>query len=222
MERLKQLVSAQLQKTGLNPFEAALKGGFERSFINDILIDKKKSVGAKNVSNLAYALGVEADEIFEAMGVRPPSNARTFVEPGQLIAPTGRDFPVYSAAEGGPGELIRTVDPVDWIPRPDPVRHVKNAYGQIVVGTSMEPEYEAGDTALVNPMLPLLNNVTCIFYTENPQGEARATIKRLLRASDTTWFVRQWNPPPGGKAEFTLNRREWAIAHRVFGKHTRP
>jgi len=223
MERLKELVRAQLAKTGRNPFEAAAMGGFERSFVNDILIDKKKSVGAKNVSALAYALDVDPDLVYEAMGVkaRPASANSPIIEKRDLVTDTGRDFPVYSAAEGGPGELIRTSDPVDWIPRPAPVQHVKTAYGQLVVGTSMEPEYEAGDTALVNPLLPLINGVTCIFYHEDSEGQARATIKRLLRASTTTWHVRQWNPPPGMKTEFTLDRREWAIAHRVFGKHTR-
>lgn len=223
MERLAELVQAQLAKTGQNAFQAAAKGGFERSFVNDIVIGKKKSVGPKNVGPLAFALGCEPDDIYAAMGVmaRPTGPSAPPIDGRDLVTDSGRDFPVYSAAEGGPGELIRTSDPVDWIPRPSPVRHVKTAYGQLVVGTSMEPEYEAGDTALVNPLLPLINGVTCIFYHEGADGQARATIKRLLRSNQTTWFVRQWNPPPGAKQDFTLDRREWAIAHRVFGKHTR-
>ncbi len=223
MGSLKEFVQTHLARTQRNPFEAAAIGGLERSFVNDILIEKKRTVSAKYAASLAMALGVEADEVFAAMGVktRLASAVTPIVEGRDLVTNTGRDFPVYSAAEGGPGELIRTSDPVDWIPRPAPVQHVKTAYGQLVVGTSMEPEYEAGDTALVNPLLPLINGVTCIFYHEDSEGQARATIKRLLRASTTTWHVRQWNPPPGMKTEFTLDRREWAIAHRVFGKHTR-
>lgn len=224
MERLADFVRERLDKTGQNAFQAARRGGLERSFVNDILNAKKNSVGPKYIGQLAFALDCEPQAIYEAMGItaRPTSPAAPIIDGSLLVANTGRDFPVYSAAEGGPGELIRTSDPIDWIPRPAPVQHVKTAYGQLVVGTSMEPEYEAGDTALVNPLMPLINDVTCIFYHVSSDGQARATIKRLLRSNQTTWFVRQWNPPQGMSRDFTLDRREWAIAHRVFGKHTRP
>src|SRR3954464_2809384 len=33
----------------------------------------------------------------------------------------GRDLAVYASAEGGPGEIIRSTDPIDFIPRPAPV-----------------------------------------------------------------------------------------------------
>lgn len=127
-----------------------------------------------------------------------------------------RDFPIYSAAEGGPGEIIRSPEPVDWVPRPAPVANVKNAYGLHIVGESMAPEFEPGDVALINPALPLIGNTTCIFYAER-DGEARATVKRLRRASSDKWLVQQWNPPK----DFTLSRKEWGICHRALGKYYR-
>lgn len=126
------------------------------------------------------------------------------------------DFPIYASAEGGPGEIIRSPDPVDWQPRPQPLAHVRNAYGLYVVGDSMAPEYRPGDIALINPNLPIIGDEVYIFYAEK-DGEARATIKHLRRASVDKWLVSQHNKP----RDFELNKREWQWAHRVIGKYSR-
>lgn len=124
------------------------------------------------------------------------------------------DLPVQVAAEGGPGEIIVSSDPVDYVQRPAPLANVRRAYGLIIVGQSMVPAYEPGDTALINPNLPTLGGHTYVFYAVRP-GEDRATIKWLVRASAEHWHVQQWNP----KRQFKLSRREWAIAHRVVGRY---
>lgn len=137
---------------------------------------------------------------------------------GETLMMPGRDFPIYASVEGGAGEIIRSTDPVDWHPRPAQVAHVKNAYGLFVVGESMAPEFDPGDIALVNPILPAIAGKPCIFYSEK-DGEARATIKRYQRATADKWHVFQHNPPRGGTHEFTLSRKEWSICHRVLGKY---
>lgn len=133
----------------------------------------------------------------------------------------GHDFPIYASAEGGPGEIIRSTEPVDWAPRPYPLERVRDAYGLLITGDSMWPEYQAGETALVDPHLPLIGDAVYIFYTERPDGEARATIKKLRKHTPELWHVSQWNPPAGGKTDFTLSRKEWGICHRVLGKYSR-
>lgn len=131
-----------------------------------------------------------------------------------------QDFPIHASAEGGPGQIIVSSDAVDWVPRPAPLAHVPGSYGLLVSGTSMEPEYRPGDTALVNPHLPIIGDEVYIFYAER-HGEGRATIKHLRRQAPDAWHVSQWNPPDGGKKDFTLPRREWQWAHRVLGKYSR-
>lgn len=131
-----------------------------------------------------------------------------------------KDLPVHTSVQGGQGEMIVSTDPVDWVLRPAPLAKVARGYGLIVVGESMEPEFEAGDIALIHPHLPPVGGATCVFYAER-DGEARATIKRLLRVSERFWHVRQWNPPRGEKADFTLPRSEWAKCHRVVGKYSK-
>lgn len=184
-------------------------------------IENGTTRSTKFLPRIALALDVPPGALDSDWGeVSAPAKSKIVPVENPMARDIARDFPVYSAAMGGPGEIIRSTDPVDWIPRPAPVQHVRQAYGQIVVGTSMFPEFDEGDTALVNPQLPPLPGTTCIFYHE-ADGEARATIKRLIRIGSDAWHVRQWNPPEGESAEFQLDRRQWAIVHRVFGKHTR-
>jgi len=130
------------------------------------------------------------------------------------------DFKVYASAEGGPGEIVRSSDPVDFIPRPTHLVHVKDAYGLLVTGDSMWPEYKSGQMAIVEPSLAVIPDEVYIFYAER-DGEARATIKHLRRATGDRWLVTQHNPPEGGARDFSLSRKEWSIAHRVTGKYAR-
>lgn len=130
------------------------------------------------------------------------------------------NFPIYASAEGGPGQIIRSSDPIDFQPRPTMLEKVVRAYGLIVTGDSMDPEYRSGDTALVNPHLPPISGEVFIFYAEQ-DGEARATIKQLRKATADKWLVSQHNPPDGMSKDFTLSRKEWGIAHRVVGKYSR-
>jgi len=131
-----------------------------------------------------------------------------------------RDLPVFASAQGGEGQIIVSPDPMEIIPRPSPVAGVREAYAVYITGESMIPEFEPGDLAIVNPHLPPIAGVTCIFYGETG-GTAHATIKRLRRQTPDAWHVRQWNPPAGMKEDFTLRRAEWPICHRTVGKHSR-
>jgi phage repressor protein C with HTH and peptisase S24 domain len=129
-----------------------------------------------------------------------------------------RDFAIYSAAEGGPGEVIRSEEPVDWWPRPIEVAQVKGAYGMYIVGESMEPEFEPGQVAVINPNLPLIAGKSYIFYAETDAGVVRATVKRLRKQTEDAWHVKQHNPPAGMKNDFTLSRKLWRVAHRIVGR----
>lgn len=67
MPGLKDFVETRLAQLGRNPFEAARKGGLERSFVNDILIEKKRSVQGANLVKLAAALDCDAADIVASM-----------------------------------------------------------------------------------------------------------------------------------------------------------
>lgn len=149
--------------------------------------------------------------------IAQPNGPKTLI-PEREFRGDVEDLPIHVATEGGPGEIIVSTDPISWVLRPTPLANVTGAYGIIVVGESMVPEFEPGDVALLNPHLPALAGHPYVFYAEG-DGETRATIKRLVRVANSFWHVRQWNPPRGQKAEFTLSRKEWGKAHRVVSKN---
>lgn len=174
-------------------------------------IEREEVANSRFLPRIAGALRVSLSELDESYA--------TTAEPVRPLLPlvtqigADRDFPIYTAAEGGPGEIIRSAEPVDWWPRPIEVLRVKGAYGMYVVGESMVPDFEPGQVAVINPHKPLVADKPYIFYAEKA-GEPRATIKRLRRATGDTWHVKQFNP----ERDFTLSRGLWTIAHRVVGR----
>lgn len=234
-----ELVRAAREAAALSQAELAERVGAKQQ-----TIDKIES-GQTKFSRFFEAIERELNIAIPRGQTAPPQAENTLPRPGpglrlaqppdvsnvgfhSKMMPTGspvyagetRDFPIYSAAEGGKGILILTPEPVEWDRRPAPVAGVRAAYGIIVVGESMAPEFEPGDVALVNPTLPPRPNVTCVFYSEPPEGgSASATIKRLVRVTSDHWIVRQFNPEPGEKADFQLSRRDWAYCHRVIGRY---
>jgi len=169
---------------------------------------------SKYLARIASELALNIDDLDpDAEKRRSPQN-----EPVPIDQLLGRpsDFPIYAAAEGGPGEIIIGSDPVDWQPRPQRLAKVRDAYGLYIIGESMVPEYRPGDIALVNPTLPPIGGEVYIFYAERA-GEARATIKHLRRATSDKWLISQHNKA----RDFELLRKEWQWAHRVIGKYSR-
>jgi phage repressor protein C with HTH and peptisase S24 domain len=145
------------------------------------------------------------------------------VAPAAGMAPVGdpygpRDFRIFTAAEGGAGEIIRSAEPVDWWPRPIEVQQVKGAYGMYIVGESMVPEFRPGNVAVINPHLPHVADKPYIFYAETESGVVRATVKLLRKQTGDAWHVTQHNPPPGHKHDFTLPKKLWREAHRIVGR----
>ena len=130
-----------------------------------------------------------------------------------------RDLPVFSAVEGGPGEMVVSTDPIEWVQRPWFLREVKEGYAVVVTGESMVPVYEPGDIVIVNPRLPAIPNKNAIFVGGEDRGEFVATVKRLTRSTTSDWHVRQHNPPEGGRNDFTLAKADWPKALRIVGKY---
>jgi phage repressor protein C with HTH and peptisase S24 domain len=200
---------------GLSQAQLAKAAGVSQQLVTAIETGATRTT--KYLLRLAQALDVPPGRI------DPDWQDLEFVDssavPGSTVS-SSRELPIHSSAEAGGGFITVTPHAVDSMPRLSPVAQTRSAYGVIVTGESMVPEFEPGDIALVNPHLPVIPETTCIFYRVR-KDETGATIKRLRRVSDDTWYLRQWNPPARAKADFTLARKEWRIAHRVVGKYSR-
>src|SRR5712692_8359456 len=197
----------------LSQLDLARMAGVSQQLIAAIETGRTRST--KFLPRIAVALNKRAGELdpdwLSLDEQRGPASPASFGD---------RDLPVYASAEGGEGQIIVSPDPMEIIPRPSPVVGVRDAYAIYITGESMIPEFEPGDLAIVNPNLPPIAGVTCIFYGEQA-GAARATIKRLRRQTPDAWHVRQWNPPEDMQEDFALPRSDWPICHRTVGKHSR-
>ncbi len=164
---------------------------------------------SKKLPEIAQALGVEISEL-------DPRFIGVTIPPLPLFT-SGTRLPVYSAAEGGNGHFIIDFTPIDYLPRPQMFDDVSDAYAILITGDSMAPAFEPGDHALVHPRLPPIRGADVILYELNGEGEAKATVKRLVSWNDTEWTIQQWNPAK----TFKLPRNLWPKCHRVVGKFSR-
>lgn len=137
-------------------------------------------------------------------------------EQDQLLGRT--DLPVFSIAQGGPGALVLSNQPFRTIARPHSLQTVEAAFGVLIVGSSMSPEYREGDIAYVDPHLPPRSGDACLFQKEE-HGTVEAMIKYLDKSphhSDDVWHVRQQTP----EKRFTLKKTEWSKAYVLVGKQS--
>jgi transcriptional regulator with XRE-family HTH domain len=197
----------------------------DRAGVSQVAIAKIESgatMHSKFLPRIAQILALDLADLDHTLQGAAPGEGRPLLreESRPFLNEVRPDFRIYASAEGGPGEIIRSSEPIDFIPRPSHLVHVRDAYGLLVTGSSMAPEYKHGEMAIVEPSLPVMPDEVHIFYAEK-DGEARATIKHLRRVTADRWLVRQHNPPEGMAADFALSRKEWGIAHRVTGKWAR-
>ncbi|HUZ66721.1 MAG TPA: hypothetical protein VMU56_03560, partial [Beijerinckiaceae bacterium] len=151
-DALKTVVTRRLGALKRNAFEAARIGGLERSYVNDILIDKKLSVRGDRLAALALALDWSTGELLAALdgsANAPPAAApRSGFTPEPQFLDRHDRLNVFAAAEGGPGEMVVDTDPIEVVPRPWFVKNVRDAYAVLIVGESMSPAYEPGHMAI--------------------------------------------------------------------------
>lgn len=151
----------------------------------------------------------------DAIKVTQKGHEGPHVRPGSELVGEA-DLPVFGTAQGGRGALIVTDRAVDWVLRPAPLLRVRDGYGMIVTGDSMDPAAKSGSTALVNPHLPPRAGDVCIFRSHSDDGEVQVCIKELVRFTDDLWHVKQYNP----RKLFTLKRSEWQICHVTVGNYS--
>lgn len=204
-------IRERLLSLGMNETELARRSGVSQPTINDLVNGKSKS--SKFLPEIARALEMDLSELdprVKALTAKPTPN---FL--GE------RDLKVFAAAEGGPGEMVVSTDPIELVPRPWYLGEVKEGFAVVVVGESMEPVFRPNEMAIVNPRLPYLRDEDHIFTSGRDNGEFRATIKRLVKVTATHWIVEQFNPPPGQGKQLRLAREEWPEALRVVGRYAR-
>lgn len=194
---------------GLSQESLAEAVGTTQSTVDRIESDDFKRMPSA-LPKIAAVLGFSLRELgFDVEGPAPKVHRPAPQFLGEL------DLPVYASAEGGAGTMVINTDPIQLVPRPWYLGNVREGYAVLVVGDSMEPVFEAGDMAVVNPRLPPRRGKDIILVADEHDGGFTATIKRLIGWTEREWKLRQYNP----KKDFALPRKEWPKALRVVGKY---
>lgn len=162
------IVSRRLEELRLNPFEAARSVDLERSFINDILIEKKSTVRGKNLHKLATALQMDVIELLdepqsqdisgtdEAPGLGPVSgqSSKDPIVELDVPAPMSSDQSRFDAPVRSDNQLEEDSTGGKWT-IPDSYLAASGmtaARTQILVidGPSMSPDLEPDDRVLID------------------------------------------------------------------------
>jgi hypothetical protein len=208
-----------LADTGLKPGGLAKKAGIAGSTLTRRLNAEgyKFVLSMPTIKKIEEATGIRfAETVVGEPEPRMKGHPITHIPGEHLILPgRAKLLDIFSGAAGGGGKLIVGSDVVDRVEMPAELENVTGAYGIMVDGSSMEPEFWPGDYAYVNPVLRPMRGQPHVFYHTPPLGEdAEAIIKRLTGWNDREWDLQQWNPAK----DFKESRKIWPIAHRVVGK----
>ncbi|MCB1424097.1 MAG: helix-turn-helix transcriptional regulator [Nitratireductor sp.] len=123
-----------------------------------------------------------------------------------------RFLPVFGLAAGAVrGTHRMDSDPVEYLPAPPALAHVRDAYALIVTGNSMEPRYASGEVIFLHPHRPCRNGDHVVIQ-ELIDGGITVSIKQLDKLTDEHVVTRQYNPP----AEVKFLRSRVQAMHRVL------
>jgi len=137
---------------------------------------------------------------------------------GPIVEGPG-DLPIYTSADNGPGEMLITFEPIEYVGRPEPLKGVPQAYGFYCVGNSMSPRYERGDLVLVHPgRPPIKGDDVLVIKVAESTNEHIALVKRFERETPETLFLRQLNP----KKIIKISRQEVHSINLIIGRYNRP
>jgi transcriptional regulator with XRE-family HTH domain len=179
MSQLKEIVARRLSETGMNPFEAARRGGLERSFVNDILIGKKLSIRADKANQLAAALDLPVGAIVASGAVSAASSVAIPVM-GRVGAGAKVEFSDDEA------ELAIS----EAIAFPGGLR-----IGALVVqGDSQYPRFRNGEVVLFErKLIPIEDLVGEFAILDSLDG--RRLLKIPRRGAGETWNLESANAP---------------------------
>lgn len=241
-EALAALIRVRIKELKTTVSRASIEAGLGKYGLYDILRGRSSHPRVDTLLKVADALKLPVDallRVVESAEVETLLRATGRIEgtqparPGVPIAASDEaveteivrtsvgeefDFPVYSAVEAGPGEVVFSAEPVEWVRRPEPLFRIKRGFGLVVVGTSMEPAFFDRDMALIHPTRhPRGGDHVVLTKADVKIGGVRAMLKRLVRWDDKTWTLRQYNPDRTWKAK----REDWPHAFSVVGKYDR-
>lgn len=146
----------------------------------------------KKMGEISSALEIATEKLAEAERIDFRAENPTYI----LEHIHGRDFlndnlPVIGHARGGhEGFFFENGVVHEFVPRPDPLRRVADAYAVYVNGASMEPRYYSGELVYVNPVRPPRAGDFVVVEFDDGQG----FVKQLVKQTGDLVILHQFNP----------------------------
>ncbi|MBS7545083.1 hypothetical protein [Ancylobacter oerskovii] len=184
---LKDVVSARLAEIGLGPVEAATAVGMEKTFIRDIVEEKKKSVRQPSMARLAEALHWTVGQLTAAINGEPVPDEKLVSDVVKTSAPFVRvrlQGPVEAGAFRPVDELYEA-DEV-WFDEPrDPTYPQARLMAFDIVGTSM-------NALPGRPLFPG-DRIICIDYEDVGSPPLRDGMIVVVQQSLAGGHLREWS-----------------------------
>ncbi|WP_243667659.1 LexA family transcriptional regulator [Sinorhizobium medicae] len=160
-----------------------------------------RDISRKAAEKYAKLFGAEAGWILygeggvDAVAPKQPHEPANAIVTGGMIQ-KGTKIPLYGAAVGGDyGEFELNGNRLDDIFAPPSLSGIPEAYGVQVVGESMWPRYEDGETVYVNPRRrPVKGDYVVAQIHREEHGPRLAFIKKLVRHTQNELILEQFNP----------------------------
>jgi transcriptional regulator with XRE-family HTH domain len=204
-----ELIRKRREELGLSQAELGRRVGCSQQSIQSV--ENGETLKSRYLPRIAKILGLRLEDLDPGLHLDPTLPDGPILSNIELSG--GNDLPLYSTTATGEGVFVMSKDPIEFVERPAPLARVKGAYGIIVAGELMEPEFRAGDIALVHPHLQPLAGETCVFFDKKRR---QAIVARLTEITRADWVLRQWQ----AQEERRLPRENWTC-ERVVGKFYR-
>jgi phage repressor protein C with HTH and peptisase S24 domain len=230
MDSVRELVVGRLAEIGETLKSASEKLGRNHAYLQQFVQRGTPARLPEDVRrDLAALMGVDEDAL---RGEAPPrrrdaqaarDRAGGEPRPPGLTEPAAREplpprnaavgtpvrlgrIPLYGQAVGGAdGQFPLNGSLITEIAAPPSLAGVAGAYAVMVVGTSMEPRYFAGEAVFVNPRVPVRVGDFVVAQIAADEGEPPlAYVKRYVGQNDKSIRFEQLNPPK--KLTFAADR----------------
>jgi phage repressor protein C with HTH and peptisase S24 domain len=218
MDSVRELVVGRLAEIGETLKSASEKLGRNHAYLQQFVQRGTPARLPEDVRrDLAALLGVAEDALRGEAPPRRTERARAEPRPAGLGEPArevprsdalpprnaalgaavrlGR-IPLYGQAVGGTdGQFPLNGSLITEIAAPPSLAGVAGAYAVMVVGTSMEPRYFAGEAVFVNPRLPVRVGDFVVAQIAAEEGEPPfAYVKRYVGQNEKAIRLEQLNP----------------------------
>lgn len=211
-------VRAAREALGLSQAELAQRIGMTQTGVASI--EAGDVARPKKMFEIARALSLPVEQLLGDTSA-PPQAVERIRPPEGAISETQitYDFPVYAAIETSDGYFRLTPEPIETQKIPSILEGVRGAYGLVITGETMFPEFRHGDMALIHPGLPKSRGEAHVFYDRKPILDAKAMVKTLVDWSGTELMMEQYNP----SRKWTESATKWQVVHVILGrfKHLR-